>query len=887
MRNGLRSRVTKWAGSMACALLVLTACARPLHGAQVSPAFPGLAEADRKLLDGLYRQFLFDPTGAEYVEIKASFRTAGGDSRPGVRNGWLVSPKAGHSARVCFADGETVPAPQAKDIKKLDIVSLCRERYGAKAPPASLAGQKTPPRDDDADRDERFRSMGRTAIGEYDPSNLATAAWLYRLGQPELAARALQRARAAAERKRASRSDQKRAAEGLDAFMVRKLREDLAWHAFAGMIHAYMVRADEEALSHGERLLRLYPEEAKAYSQAATVVAELKRRKQKGTFGKAPPFGWPEGFSAWEIGKRVEWWIDALEEVDARQWGQPGGVALAVDRRVQALIQLGDPAVPRLIDAIEKDDRLTRSVHFWRDFSRGRTVLSVREAALCAVMSILQVRVFEADSTGDNFTSRGPAFAKQVAARLRAYWKTYGSLPLDERMMKVLCDRKSSPEATREAAGNLARLGQRVLLSTMAFGESAGPKPRTDSPAVAKFTKPTVAEAILAAMDRDLAARDAGKRDNLHDYERRRIEDQYLRPLAELGDKRIAAELAARAKAAESLRMRRKYALPAHQLGDPEPMKALARDFQAGTLKLPGGHDPNTREDEQPEVLELKGVIECLVLAQTPECGQALNALARPDYPQHALAAKWIRRSDVHGFDDELVWLSHPFCIAVLQASLNDTKPTGGTYKIEADWLTIDSPGGGGSTSVPDFLEDPATRRKEAKERVCDAAALKISKLVFGLVPYHPLFADADRRLEELKVALKKYEGRFRLMTDMEKEALQVYGFGVKFLVDFRPLGRPATAKDVAEGKAVFHLDGKGQPAKVTLPAVAVRKGADTERRPSRVLIVQAEVRPDGETLCGVLGPEGTQTLRLSQLTGVVPVSKRTLLDMLLRPRPR
>ena len=80
-----------------------------------------------------------------------------------------------------------------------------------------------------------------------------------------------------------------------------------------------------------------------------------------------------------------------------------------MDRRVAALIEIGDPAVPALIDAVEKDGRLTRSVHFSRDFARSRTVLSVREAALTAVMSILKVRVFEPASTGDNFTERGAA----------------------------------------------------------------------------------------------------------------------------------------------------------------------------------------------------------------------------------------------------------------------------------------------------------------------------------------------------------------------------------------------------------------------------------------------------------------------------------------------
>ena len=148
---------------------------------------------------------------------------------------------------------------------------------------------------------------------------------------------------------------------------------------------------------------------------------------------------------------QVAYLIGQLDEVDARQWSQPGGVSLASDWRVEALIKIGEPAVPALIDCLETDERLTRSVHFWRDFSRDRTVLSVREAT-AAVMSILRVSVFESRSTSDNFTSRGDEGAKEAAAKLRKYWETFGKLPFDEPMMKVLTDPKASPEAWREAA---------------------------------------------------------------------------------------------------------------------------------------------------------------------------------------------------------------------------------------------------------------------------------------------------------------------------------------------------------------------------------------------------------------------------------------------------
>src|SRR5262249_13151158 len=156
---------------------------------------------------------------------------------------------------------------------RLDFVADCRQRY---------AGGKEP-----AARRDTFERMRRSALGQTDESDLALAAWLHRLGQDKLAAQALARARTAEN-------------------PVARLREELAWGAFAGLVHAYVVRADAEALAHGERLLRLYPAEAagKRYKQARAVVAELKRRRQKGTFGKAPP-ALPKDLPRWDVKKRV------------------------------------------------------------------------------------------------------------------------------------------------------------------------------------------------------------------------------------------------------------------------------------------------------------------------------------------------------------------------------------------------------------------------------------------------------------------------------------------------------------------------------------------------------------------------------------------------------
>jgi hypothetical protein len=600
-----------------------------------------LGPGDEKLCQGLLREFLFDPKGAERVEVPVKVRSVWTNATVVKLQGWLVKRKEGH--RVFFTDGASVPAPAEQERTKIDFVAECKKLY------EGAAKQKV-----DLDKPaDRFAQMRRNAVGLADDSNLVLAAWLHRLGENELAAQALVQV-----------SDREKE--------IVRLRKSLAWTAYAGMVHAYMVRADEEALDHGERLLRLYAAEAKEHKQAEYIVRDLKRRKEQGIFGKGDAKELPKDFLKLPTKNQIAFLIDALQDVDARQMGQPGGVDLAGDFRVAALIKIGDLAVPALLDVLEKDERLTRSVHFWRDFAQVRTVMSVRETALTALMSILRVRVFEPRSTGDNFTSRGNEAAKQAAKELRAYWKEFGALSFDERMMKVLTDPKSRFEALREAADNLANLGAERTFGTTAWSNTAKARPKGVNPAVLKFKNPTATDAILSAMDRDLANHDAREQDFLRDYRRRQLEDQYLFPLIELGETRIAAELAKRAGAASSIRMRRKWAYAAFKLGDPGPMKDYAEDFRLGKIELPANDQPQTNHFDQPGYVELRGIVTYLSGLSLPEADRALNALANPKHRDHAEAAKAVL-ADSYRFEEQ-GWTSHPYCLAILRGALDDEK---------------------------------------------------------------------------------------------------------------------------------------------------------------------------------------------------------------------
>jgi len=140
----------------------------------------------------------------------------------------------------------------------------------------------------------------------------------------------------------------------------------------------------------------------------------------------------------------VELLIDRLDEVSARQWGQPGGVNLADDPIVAALVKIGNPAVEPLLDAIEKDTRLTRSVSFGRDFFPARNLLTVRSAAYAAFTQIADTTVFD-----------GSYGEKMDVAGLRKFWKENGGLKPADRWFAVLADDSAGKRRWMDAADRL------------------------------------------------------------------------------------------------------------------------------------------------------------------------------------------------------------------------------------------------------------------------------------------------------------------------------------------------------------------------------------------------------------------------------------------------
>jgi hypothetical protein len=201
-------------------------------------------------------------------------------------------------------------------------------------------------------------------------------------------------------------------------------------------------------------------------------------------------------------GARIMALIRDLDEVRAYQSGQPGGVDLTEDATIKALIAEGEEAVEPLLAVLENDQRLTRSVQFWRDFSYGRSILGVHKAAYVALTRILKTHF----SGGEDLTREEGRRA--VAAEIRQYWKTYGETAIEERWYRILLDDHQSLDQWRQAAARIVELADIGELSknvTVTYKVTFPWRPNQvftlRGEALRQKTEPTVSQLLIRRMN--------------------------------------------------------------------------------------------------------------------------------------------------------------------------------------------------------------------------------------------------------------------------------------------------------------------------------------------------------------------------------------------------
>ncbi len=148
---------------------------------------------------------------------------------------------------------------------------------------------------------------------------------------------------------------------------------------------------------------------------------------------------------------RIAALVRDLDLVNEHQMSFPGSVDLSNSPTMKELIAEGDLAVPALLELVESDSRLTRSVSSSQGDGVDSIVHPVHEAAIVALCRILKTNEFAAQRF---VTSDAAALAarKTLASSMRQFWERTRSIPLTERWYQTLLDDSAQPSQWLTAA---------------------------------------------------------------------------------------------------------------------------------------------------------------------------------------------------------------------------------------------------------------------------------------------------------------------------------------------------------------------------------------------------------------------------------------------------
>lgn len=590
----------------------------------------------------------------------------------------------------------------------------------------------------------------------------------------------------------------------------------------------------------------------------------------------------PAEFDDWDAARQIDYLVSHLDHVWAQQSGWPGGTDLKEDIHVARLIQIGDPAMPRLIEAIEKDNRLTRATNFWR-MGVGGSIRTVREAALVAVIDITRTSEFTDHFTSLVFGDHEAENAPEVARILREYWAKYGALPFQDRPMAILADHDASTKLRQHAALNL--VGRAIWMIDFKTENY----PLGTHPVIGKYKNPTVAEAIVAALHEDLARHDsrqpAPKDENADasvfnlsdadvlDYQRSELEQHYLNALLALGDVRVVPDLAKLFENDRTWRFRHELAGVMHRFGNSAGLETITQEFESGKLKAfpwrPSGNsfDGSPADDFTALQKRLRGLSG--LLKDTPFEARLYRAASALDHPlRHALAGAItvspqnpVRGLVTSNFDPN-GGLSLPSLAVVdfLRTLLDDRTP-------DSEYAQY----------------SPATHTWQYRH----AAAPTLSTHVFGFPDcfpeHHPdapdkAFKDAMSWFDSVRPAL-------RPATPEELAAVQEVLKGppsdpfaqltenvrLPWMPTIAALRQPATKEDVAQGRAAFSLPNSKLAESPALPAF----GRIKDELDDVVYLFQAEQDETGQIhLGGIRNHHGPFRLKLQDLEKITPIIK-------------
>jgi hypothetical protein len=283
------------------------------------------------------------------------------------------------------------------------------------------------------EKDDHSRSMARIGFrawgGFSRPAGLVLKArWCLERNHPELAVKLVTLARESFESNTESRFRGERTPETTFEREVEvSVVENARWRA----VQAANRGVPRKSLVPIWKLVAEgLPESPWREEAKKTVVLYERQLAEDATFVEIPPAELAKRDEA----SRVAYWIHKLRDLDARQWGQPGGVMIpTTDESASAqLVKLGWSAVSGLIAHLE-DEGPTRCMSFYRDHALGSYEL-LRVADVCG--SLLYT------ITGTDFPEHqriyGPERRARVARDWKRWWDETGSKGAEKHFLALL-----------------------------------------------------------------------------------------------------------------------------------------------------------------------------------------------------------------------------------------------------------------------------------------------------------------------------------------------------------------------------------------------------------------------------------------------------------------
>jgi hypothetical protein len=541
----------------------------------------------------------------------------------------------------------------------------------------------------------------------------------------------------------------------------------------------------------------------KSLNQVPVLIEDEQRRiKENGLNDEAPD-------KITDKKQRITRLIHDLENVQAYSMMMPGYIEFGMDSTVMALIKEGEDAVDPLLDCLENDHRLTRSL------DTGIRVTGVEEPAFAALQGIFKsAQQFSSlQEPYVNMHPGGPLLERgALAAQVRAYWNTVRGTTQPERWYATLLNDKAKPDAWAEAASDIVLPDDAQLFSGWGVMMTCH---NPDAPVhfwgevLRSKTNPSVSDLLIKRLKEGMTAKDSKAPFPLEAPKKLAIalakwdgKNQldtlkwYCDELQKIVQKETDNNGPGEIQDLISTYLRR------HELGDSEAFNEYAQWLRAADAQ------------------------KLNKLAQLYGAFYLSPVWSYPDDPAMVSLSKWLFEDPKSswttgpgGIDPD--WIatsvhtpleSIPAFRALILHALRDKKVVGSVEVTPTNIMVQYHYGSG------DLNDDPeAVVGTKMPVRLCDFIASRISRYR-GAPRFETYWPEArrDSVIEDTIIFLKRYGNQLSYKTTADDDAM-----GYPFpddLPHLLTLDHPASNQEAATGLAIFSLEGKGDRRVFKLP---------------------------------------------------------------------